>query len=113
MELDSSYISRRGFGGDGIPFGDVGDQKGIRGIHQKRSGQDRSEQGVFFHQREHDVVQIGVAGENIGFAQVNGTSAGFDMELLAGLIGREIFFKYLAEGSGFPAGLQGSPRLCQ
>ena len=57
--------------------------KGASGVSiRKGPARIAPKQGVFFHQREHDVVQIGVAGENIGFAQVNGTSAGFDMELL-------------------------------
>ena len=72
----------------GISFCDSGYQNGICLVHQEGSHKDRAQESVFIDQRIYDMVQLCVAGKNIGFSKINGLFAAeiciFSQESLEG-----------------------------
>ena len=80
-----------------VSFRDGGDQDRIRIVHQKRPDQNRTKKSLFADQGKNNVVQLCMAGENIGFTQGNCFFAGRNMHFYTGIIGREMLLKDSAE----------------
>lgn len=77
--------------------GKAGDQDGIGSVHQKGSHQDRAQEGLPADQREDNVVQLGMAFEDISFPDGDCLLAGVYVGFFAGVRGRKMLLEETAE----------------